>query len=142
MQGEASREVTCRDYRSLYGTRLWQKTRLFVLLRDPLCACGQPSTTADHVIPALELARRGRLDLFFALDNLRGACGSCNSRRSAIETNARRRGRPRPPRRRRFVSAEEMAEVWAAKERAYWASIEERERSTPRPPPRRTPRIY
>jgi len=140
MQGEASREVTCRDYRSLYGTRLWQKTRLLVLLRDPLCACGQPSTTADHVIPALELARRGRLDLFFALDNLRGACGSCNSRRSAIETNARRRGRPRPRRRRRFTSAEEMAIAWAERENAYWRSVEERS-LTPRPP-RRTPRIY
>jgi 5-methylcytosine-specific restriction endonuclease McrA len=139
MQGEDRREVGCWDYRALYGTALWTRTCRLILLRDPLCSCGRPSTHADHVIPAIELARRGRLDLFFSLDNLKGACASCNSHRSAIATNARRRGRPRPPRRRRFTSAEEMAIAWAEREDACWRLVEER--SPPRPQ-RRTPRIY
>jgi 5-methylcytosine-specific restriction endonuclease McrA len=129
--------VTCWDYRALYGSALWARTRRFVLARDPLCACGRPATHADHIISAIELARMGRLDLFFSLDNLRGACASCNSRRSAIETNARRRGRPRRRRRPRFVSAEEIAIAWAQRERAYWRESE----AEPAPRPR-TPRIY
>jgi 5-methylcytosine-specific restriction endonuclease McrA len=146
MQGEAGREVACWDSRALYRTSLWTRTRRLILARDPICAvdprCGRPSTHADHIISAIELARRGRLDLFFSLDNLRGACGSCNSRQAAIETNARRRGRRRPPRRRRFTSAEALAVAWAEREDAYWRSVEERERCTPQPQARRTPRIY
>jgi hypothetical protein len=137
-------EASCWDYRRLYSTTLWTRVSKIVVARDPLCACGRPSTTADHIVSARELAKRGELHRFFDLDNLRGSCRSCNSRRGALEENARRRGRPRKARARRWRSAEEMAEAWAVQERAYWARLEaERlEAQRPSPPPRRTPRIY
>jgi hypothetical protein len=102
--------------------------------------CPRPGTTADHVIPAAELAQRGELHRFFDPGNLRCACRVCNSRRGAQLVNAGRRGRPRAPR--LLVTAEQAAEAWAARERAYWARVErERERQeTERRRP--TPRIH
>lgn len=63
------------------STRRWRTVRARVLRRDPLCllnlpGCTTVSTTADHILP---VARGGDL---YALDNLRGACFSCNRQKS------------------------------------------------------------
>ena len=83
--------------------------------------CSRPAVTADHVVSAWELARAGRLDVFFDPSNLRAACRSCNSRRGTIERNARYRG---VPRRRRVVDLTAAAESRAEAENRYWAELE------------------
>lgn len=62
-----------------YGYR-WQKLRLIILARDPICKiCGRAaSTDVDHIIPK----SKGGLD---AVDNLQGLCHSCHSRKTASE---------------------------------------------------------
>lgn len=63
-----------------YGTARWQRLRLLVLHRDPVCVvCGeQPATEADHIIP---LARGGDDSMV----NLQGVCLVCHSRKTATE---------------------------------------------------------
>jgi len=60
-----------------YGRR-WQRLRLVVLKRDPVCrACGrEASTDVDHILPK----RAGGPD---SLENLQGLCGPCHSRKTA-----------------------------------------------------------
>lgn len=60
-----------------YGRR-WQRLRLVVLKRDPVCrACGRAaSTDVDHILPK----RAGGPD---TLENLQGLCGPCHSRKTA-----------------------------------------------------------
>src|SRR6185369_16868932 len=55
--------------------RDWQRVRLFVLRRDPICQIcfREPSTEVDHRVPFTKGG--ARLDPA----NLRGACKSCNS---------------------------------------------------------------
>lgn len=64
------------------STRLWRNTRPAVLERDGYRChwCGQAANTVDHLIPR---ARGGTDDPA----NLVAACGTCNSRRGAEETN-------------------------------------------------------
>ena len=125
------------DYRALYGTSAWRKTsRLVVLAAGGRCqitpGCRRPATTADHIVSAWVLAQTGRLEDFFALDNLRAACRSCNSRRGAMETNARYRGVPRA--RRVTLDPRAAATAWAERYEADMARLaRERER---RPMPR------
>ena len=95
--------------------------------------CPRRATTADHIVSAWALAQTGRLDEFVAVENLRAACRTCNSRRGAVERNARARGRPRG----RRVDAEAAAVAWAARENAYWVRVEV---AAGRPAPQ--PRIY
>jgi 5-methylcytosine-specific restriction protein A len=61
-----------------YGRR-WQRLRLMVLARDPVCRmCGRlESTDADHIVAK----EQGGLD---TLENLQGLCHSCHS----IKTDA------------------------------------------------------
>ena len=131
-------------YRRWYGSGRWRATSAFVIRRaGAVCEIGGPrctgiATTADHVVAAVELAQRGRLDLFFDLGHLRAACRSCNSRRGAEMVNAGRRGRPRAPR--RVVTAEQAAEAWAAREWAYWARVERERQARERRRP--VPRIF
>ena len=124
------------DYRALYGTSLWRKTSRMVVLRaggrcEVTPGCPRPARTADHIVSAWLLAERGELERFFDLGNLQAACRSCNSRRGALETNARYRG---VPRRRRVDPAAAAAAAWAARYEADMARLaRERER---RPMPR------
>ena len=53
-----------------YGAR-WRRLRTMILARDPLCACGAPSTEVDHIIGKA----KGGTD---ALDNLQGICEPCH----------------------------------------------------------------
>lgn len=72
-------------------TAAWRRLRVFVLRRDPYCV-GYPlgthgavrvcTTSVDHVRPR-------SLGGTHALDNLRGLCGSCNSRKAMSEEGAR-----------------------------------------------------
>ena len=63
----------------IYGTGLWQRTRLAVLERDGYRChwCGGRATQADHLKP---LARGGAA---FNPDNLVASCLRCNARRGA-----------------------------------------------------------
>ena len=63
-----------------YGAR-WQRLRLLVLARDPVCrqpGCGQLSVDVDHVVSKA----RGGTDL---LDNLQGLCHEHHSLKTAQE---------------------------------------------------------
>lgn len=69
----------------------WEKVRLIVLREQPICAdpygfhrsCGEvvPSKEVDHIIPI-----RTDPSLRLVLENLRGLCKSCHSRRTALES--------------------------------------------------------
>jgi 5-methylcytosine-specific restriction endonuclease McrA len=118
-------------YKALYGTVRWRRlSRLVIARAGGVCqvtpGCLRPATCADHIIPALVLAERGELHVFFALDNLRASCQRCNSAAGARLRNQRQR-------RRRLVTGEEAAIVWAQREDAYWEQVAaERARPTPR----------
>jgi 5-methylcytosine-specific restriction endonuclease McrA len=109
----------------------WRRlSRLVIARAGGVCqvtpGCLRPATCADHIIPALVLAERGELHVFFALDNLRASCQRCNSAAGARLRNQRQR-------RRRLVTGEEAAIVWAQREDAYWEQVAaERARPTPR----------
>jgi 5-methylcytosine-specific restriction enzyme A len=75
-----------------YNARQYKRNRLLALERAAYCCevrgprCSGRATTADHV---RALAEGGTN----TLDNLRAACGPCNSGLGADLANARRRGR-------------------------------------------------
>jgi hypothetical protein len=126
-------------YRRLYGSQAWRRLSRAVLeaagYRCQMTeGCPNIATCADHIVPALELAEHGRLDLFFAPENVRASCRSCNSSHGARLGNSRRRER-------RAMSAYEQAIerglAWAERENAYWREVEARAQ---RPAP--MPRIY
>jgi hypothetical protein len=133
-------------YRHLFGLRRWRRVSALVIARaggrcEVTPSCPRPAVSADHIVPALVLAERGRLDLFFAEDNLRASCLPCNSRRGAALRNARSRGAPR---RRRVVSvdAERAAIEWAAEYEADALRLERERREVAHPGARqRMPRI-
>ena len=64
--------------------RRWQRLRLVILARDPLCVfCLRdgriaPSAVVDHIKPIAE-----RPDLRLDPDNLRGLCAPCHNRHTA-----------------------------------------------------------
>lgn len=62
-----------------YGRR-WRKLRAMCLARDPVCTeCGQkPSHHADHVTALAKGGTNG-------LENLRGLCHGCHSRKTVQE---------------------------------------------------------
>lgn len=71
-----------RDWPDPRNTRAWRKLAAQVAREEPVCwlrldGCTTKSTTADHVIPVTK-----RPDLAMVRRNLRGACHSCNNRRS------------------------------------------------------------
>jgi len=80
-----------------YSKPRWNKgIRPRVLQRFPLCAkCGiEPSTIADHNIPAriivaecrrLKLFRFESLPGFYIMENLRGLCHGCHNAKTKIE---------------------------------------------------------
>ncbi len=64
-----------------YGKR-WQKLRLMILAREPLCRmCGRAATEVDHIMPL----SRGGDDLE---ENLQALCRSCHSRKTAKQDEA------------------------------------------------------
>lgn len=69
-----------RSERAFYAGAEWRALRYAVLLRDPICKlCGQArSTQADHIIPRSQ----GGPD---TMENLRGSCHACHSRRTSDE---------------------------------------------------------
>ena len=66
-----------RKAKRLYGES-WPVLRRQVLGRQPLCACGRPTTQVDHIIPL-------RLGGQTTEDNLRAMCMPCHSRKTAGE---------------------------------------------------------
>ena len=68
-------------YKAGYGRR-WQRLRLMVLARDPICKiCNrEPSVDVDHIIPKED----GGPD---SMENLQGACHSCHSKKTMKERN-------------------------------------------------------
>jgi hypothetical protein len=99
--------------------------------------CPRPATTADHIVPALELAAAGRLeDLFFSISNVRAACGPCNASAGARLGN-QRRGQRRVT---AMEAAERAAIAWAERENAYWRRVEAERQAVAAARPE--PRIY
>lgn len=63
-----------------YGRR-WQRLRLMVLSRDPICVkCNSPSEEVDHIIP--------KPNGDDSMDNLQGLCKSCHSSKTMKEMRA------------------------------------------------------
>jgi len=69
-----------------YGRR-WRKLRLLILARDPICKhCYRaPTTDVDHIIAR----KKGGDD---SEENLQGLCGTCHSRKTALEDGRWGRG--------------------------------------------------
>jgi 5-methylcytosine-specific restriction protein A len=76
-----------------YHTKQWQRTRMLVLKRDPICQlCAQlgktvASTVADHIIPVR--MRNGEDDRFYDIDTIRGLCQSCHARVSGRQAHGK-----------------------------------------------------
>jgi 5-methylcytosine-specific restriction enzyme A len=60
-----------------YTSRAWRTLRAWVLEQEPICACGQPTTDVDHVLP-----RRTHPHLEFVRMNLQALCHACHARRT------------------------------------------------------------
>ena len=54
------------------------KVRKQVLIEEPVCPCGAPSVTVDHIVPR----SRGGSD---ARSNLQGRCKACHDKRSKAQ---------------------------------------------------------
>jgi 5-methylcytosine-specific restriction endonuclease McrA len=83
----------------LYDSIQWrQRTRPYILARDPLCKIAilcegrAPSTDADHVIPAeLYVAQHnGDASYFYDAANLQGACHADHTAKTARERDHRK----------------------------------------------------
>lgn len=64
--------------RQFYGEPRWRAVRAAVLQEEPVCPCGVPSTTVDHIE-----SLRARPDLAYSRENLRALCTSCHNSRTA-----------------------------------------------------------
>ena len=78
--------------RKLYRDRRWARTRILVLLRDPLCTiavlCGgsKASAIADHFpLGSREIVERFGEAEFFNPARCRGACKADHDRKTALE---------------------------------------------------------
>lgn len=65
------------EYRWVYRDARWRRARAEQIKRQPLCACGQPATDVDHILP-----HRGREEYAFNLDNLQSMCHACHMRKT------------------------------------------------------------
>ena len=71
---------------ALRGSARWQKLRVEILSRRPLCvvcaALGRnfPASEIHHVIPAAEMVKRYGEEGFFREDNLAAVCRRCHDR--------------------------------------------------------------
>jgi hypothetical protein len=89
---DRERQRRAGGIRRLYDSAEWrERTRPFVLTRDPICKiaklCGgrEPSTDADHVIPAVDYIAQHNGDwrYFFDVSNLQGACHADHTAKTA-----------------------------------------------------------
>lgn len=96
---ERMRRRRAGKIRRLYDSPQWrERTRPFILARDPLCAIGivcdgqSPSVEVDHEIPAEIYIEQhgGDTKYFFDERNLRGACKADHSHKTAIEAARQR----------------------------------------------------
>lgn len=82
-----------RDHDKRYHTKLWQRTRMLVLRRDPSCVlCLQlgkvtPATVADHIVPVR--MRDQNDDRFYDIDTIRGLCTWCHARVSGRQAHGK-----------------------------------------------------
>jgi len=90
---DTQRERREGGLRRLYSTAAWERTRGYVLRRDPLCKiralCGglADSVEVDHVVRAETWIERhdGDQSHFYDTENLQGACHRCHSHKTALE---------------------------------------------------------
>ncbi len=78
-----------------YNVRRWHRQRIYVLRHEPLCRhCANrgetvPATEVDHIIP-----HRGHADPnFWRFENLQPLCASCHGRKTAKETNEKKKAK-------------------------------------------------
>jgi 5-methylcytosine-specific restriction enzyme A len=84
------RQRSSDPVRSIYNTARWQRTRAFIIQRDPLCMIAKlcverfgvrlPSKDADHIVPI----RQGGDP--WDPENLQGACHECHAHKTALES--------------------------------------------------------
>jgi 5-methylcytosine-specific restriction protein A len=81
------RERADDPVRKLYRTATWRRTRMDVLMRDPVCkACGHAaSAEVDHIEPARKIVSLYGESEFFNEERLQGLCGPCHSAKTATE---------------------------------------------------------
>lgn len=63
--------------KSFYHSKEWRKVASIHKKMFPLCKCGKPTHTTDHIVPIREGG--AKLDM----DNLQSLCKSCNARKTA-----------------------------------------------------------
>jgi 5-methylcytosine-specific restriction protein A len=69
-------------FRAIYKTARWQRVRIQIIYRDPLCCICKmaASEMVDHIIPARDYAGD-----FFDEENLQGLCKACHDIKTATE---------------------------------------------------------
>jgi 5-methylcytosine-specific restriction enzyme A len=78
------RSASAEQYRGLYHTARWQRTRAEQLKQEPLCrSCDRrdkvvPATVADHITP-----HRGDHDLFWH-GPLQSLCAPCHDHKTSV----------------------------------------------------------
>lgn len=89
---DRERQRRAAGLRRLYDSAQWRKrTQPFVLARDPICKIGklcgglEPSTDADHIIPAADYIAQhgGDARYFYDVNNLQGACHADHTAKTA-----------------------------------------------------------
>ena len=86
-----------READRLRGSGRWKRLRLVKLRQQPLCEeCLRHDETraacdVDHVVPVVELLRRGTPERVFALEGLQSLCRACHCQKTARELAARSR---------------------------------------------------
>ena len=65
-----------------YSSKAWKRARALALMRQPMCKCGKPATTVDH-IKSMRLEGGHPTDQ----NNLEPMCSSCHNSKSARDGN-------------------------------------------------------
>jgi 5-methylcytosine-specific restriction endonuclease McrA len=65
------------DPRTRNDNRLFRRLRHSFIVRHPLCACGEPASVLDHIVP-----HRGDVALFWSQANWQAMCKKCHGEKT------------------------------------------------------------